>query len=178
MLALEKCATILLADDDQNDLLLIQHAFHKSRLLNPLQIVRDGEETVQYLAGEGRFADREKYPWPFLLLLDLHMPKQNGFEVLRWLRGRSELSAVKVAVLTSSSDERDFARAMALGAHSYFLKPGSLDEFVHLMLRIQGHWLLLNSEEAIVSGSASGAALTSTAAGADAKAAGFVSRRS
>jgi CheY-like chemotaxis protein len=135
--------SILLADDDEDDLFLIQRAIQSARLLNPVQVVRDGEEAINYLAGEGRYGNREEFPLPFLLLLDLHMPKQNGFDVLRWMRNRPELGEIKVAVLTSSSHERDYLQAMELGANSYFCKPGSLNEFVQLMLRLQGHWLLL-----------------------------------
>jgi CheY-like chemotaxis protein len=144
---MENRPTILLAEDDEDDVVLIRRAVHKARLLNPLQVVRDGEEALQYLAGEGPFGDREKHPQPFLLLLDLHMPKVNGFEVLRWIRKRPDLQRLKVAVLTSSSDEHDYVKAMQLGAHSYFVKPGGLDEFVRLMLRLHGHWVLLDSPD-------------------------------
>lgn len=143
---MEASPTILLVEDDQNDLYLVQRSFEKSRLVNPLQIVRDGEEAIQYLAGEGDYADRRRYPRPFLILLDLHMPMVNGFEVLRWVRSRREFGDIKIAVLTASADERDYRRAMELGANSYFVKPGSLEEFVNLMLRIQGHWMLLDGK--------------------------------
>ena len=79
-------ATILLAEDDQNDVFFMQRAFSQARLLNPLKVVRDGEETIQYLQGEGVYADRVQYPFPVLLLLDLRMPRRNGFDVLEWLR--------------------------------------------------------------------------------------------
>jgi CheY-like chemotaxis protein len=128
---------------------LIQRAMQQARLLNPLQIVRDGAGALDYLAGEGHYANRQKYPLPYLLLLDLHMPRQNGFDVLCWIRNRPELRRMKMAVLTSSSDEHDYAKAMRLGAHSYFNKPGSLEEFVHLMLRIHGHWVLLDGPESV-----------------------------
>jgi CheY-like chemotaxis protein len=141
---METRPTILIAEDDEDDLLLIQRAIKRARLLNPVQVVRDGEEALAYLGGEGPFADRVQHPVPFLMLLDLHMPKQNGFDVLRWVQRRPELARMKIAILTSSSDEHDYNKAMQLGAHSYFIKPGSLEEFVHLMLRIQGHWLLVD----------------------------------
>jgi CheY-like chemotaxis protein len=143
--------TILLAEDDEDDVLLIRRAVQKARLLNPLQVVRDGEEAIDYLAGNGQFQDRQTFPLPFLLLLDLHMPKQNGFDVLSWIQTRPELQRMKVAVLTSSSDEHHYNRAMKLGAHSYFHKPGSLDEFVRLMMRIHGHWMLLDSGDSVES---------------------------
>jgi CheY-like chemotaxis protein len=144
---METRPTILLAEDDEDDVWLIRRAIQKARLLNPLRIVRDGEQAIRYLAGWGEYADRRLNPLPFLLLLDLHMPKQNGFDVLQWMRKRADLHKVKVAVLTSSSDARHYKRAMELGAHSYFAKPGSVDELVQLMFRIQGHWVLLDGSD-------------------------------
>jgi CheY-like chemotaxis protein len=139
--------TILLVEDDENDLFLVQRSIERSRLVNPVRVVRDGEEAIRYLAGEGCYSDRRAHPRPFLMLLDLHMPLVNGFEVLRWVRERPEYASLKIAVLTASSDERDYQRAMELGADSYFIKPGSLDEFVNLMMRIQGHWMLLDGQQ-------------------------------
>jgi two-component system response regulator len=131
--------SLLLAEDNEDDLFLIQRAMEQSRLVNPVHVVRDGEEVIEYLAGEGRFTDRAKHPAPMLLLLDLRMPKQDGFDVLRWIKSQHpRFARMKVVVLTGSPDERDLALATALGADSYFRKPGSLSEFVNLMLRIQG----------------------------------------
>src|SRR5436190_23460124 len=93
-------APVLLAEDDPDDVLLTHIAFEKARLANPLQVVRDGEEAIAYLQGEGRFADRRKYPLPILLLLDLKMPKINGFQVLEWLRHEPVLKRLPVAVMT------------------------------------------------------------------------------
>jgi len=137
-------STILLAEDNEDDIILMQRAFTKARLANPLRVVHDGDEAIRYLAGEGFYADRQENPVPLMLLLDLHLPKVNGFEVLHWLRSHPPLEQLIVVVLTSSTDQRDFARARELGAHSYFTKPGGLDELVNLMLRVQGYWLLLD----------------------------------
>ncbi len=137
-------ATILVVEDDPDDIYLIKRAVDKSRLANPIRFVRDGEEALSYLRAEGWYSDREAHPLPFLIFLDLHMPRVDGFEVLRWIKSRPELHQIKVVVLTSSAAERDYAQAMQLGAHSYFVKPGGLEEFVQLMLRIQGHWLLID----------------------------------
>jgi CheY-like chemotaxis protein len=112
-----------------------------------LQVVRDGADTIEYLGGEGLYDNRDLFPFPLLLLLDLHMPKVNGFDVLRWIQEHPEIPPLKVAVLTSSAEPRDYASAMALGAHSYFVKPGSLIEFVELMRRIQGHWALFDGPD-------------------------------
>jgi CheY-like chemotaxis protein len=137
-------ATILLVEDNEDDILLLQRAFSRARLANPMKIVRDGEEAIQYLSGEGKYSNRERYPYPLILLLDLHLPKTSGFEVLEWLQDHRRSKELVVVVLTSSAEQRDFDEAHALGADSYMVKPGSIEELVSLMLRIQGHWLLLD----------------------------------
>jgi CheY-like chemotaxis protein len=137
-------ATILLVEDSDDDILLMQRAFNRARLANPLKVVHDGEEALQYLAGDGKYSNRDRYPFPLMLLLDLHLPKIDGFEVLKWLQKQQLSKDLYIVVLTSSAEQRDFEEAYALGADSYMHKPGSLEELVKLMLRIQGHWLLLN----------------------------------
>src|SRR5262245_29053330 len=112
-------APVLLAEDDPDDILLTHIAFEKARLANPLQVVHDGEEALAYLKGKGRFADREKYPIPILLLLDLKMPKIDGFQVLEWLRKDAKLYGLPVAVMTSSDHDPHVRRAYELGADSY-----------------------------------------------------------
>src|ERR1051326_2388427 len=94
-------STVLLAEDDLDDVLLTQIAFERARLANPLQVVRDGEEAIAYLRGEGAFADRERFPFPILLLLDLKMPKVDGFQVLSWLQSQPPSLQVPVAIMTS-----------------------------------------------------------------------------
>src|SRR2546425_7191817 len=118
-----ECATVLLAEDDLDDVLLTQIAFRRARLANPLHVVRDGEEAIAYLSGEGAFADRDRFPFPILLLLDLKMPKVDGFEVLEWLQSQPARRHLPVAILTSSDQDPDIGRAHALGADSYLIKP-------------------------------------------------------
>src|SRR6185295_4086868 len=100
-------ATVLLAEDDPDDILLTQIAFEKARLANPLQVVRDGEEAIAYLSGQGPFSDRNRFPLPILLLLDLKMPKIPGFQVLEWLRRQPHLDRLPVAIMTSSDQDPD-----------------------------------------------------------------------
>src|SRR5262245_1735495 len=114
--------TILLAEDDDNHVALIRRAFQKAGLINPIQVVHDGEEAIAYLKGEGAFANRAEYPLPTLLLLDLKMPRKNGFEVLRWIRQQPTLAALRIVVLTSSQDIRDVNQAYQLGANSFLVK--------------------------------------------------------
>ena len=135
---------ILLAEDDSNDVLLIQRAFAKAGLKDVLKIVRDGEQAIDYLSGRGVYGDREKYPLPYLLLLDLKMPGTDGFEVLQWLRGELELRRLLVVVLTSSNLQADVDRAYELGANSYLVKPVEFEEMVNLIQRFEAYWTEIN----------------------------------
>jgi len=137
-------ATVLLAEDDLDDVLLTQIAFERARLANPLQVVRDGEEAIAYLKGEGAYADRERYPFPILLLLDLKMPKVDGFQVLEWLQSQPERSHLPVAIMTSSDHDPDMNRAYELGADSYLIKPPNAITLLELVQRIHGYWLIVN----------------------------------
>src|SRR4029077_13538322 len=109
--------------DDENDALLIGRAFRRSGWGKDLQNVRGGEQGVDYLSGHGSYANRERFPLPFLVLLDLKMPGLDGFEVLQWLRAEPELKRLLVVVLTSSNLQADVDRAYELGANSYLVKP-------------------------------------------------------
>ena len=114
---------ILLAEDDDNDVFFMRRALQKSQLDFAIQVVSDGQQAVDYLSGEGKFSNREQYPLPSVILLDLKMPFLDGFEVLAWIRKQPSFNEVPVAVLTSSAEERDRRRARELGARAYFVKP-------------------------------------------------------
>src|SRR5258708_10790569 len=137
-------ATVLLAEDDPDDVLLTQIAFENARLANPLQVARDGEEAIAYLQGDGRYADRKRFPLPILLLLDLQMPKVSGFQVLEWIRAHPELTHLPVAIMTSSYLDPDVARAYQLGAHSYLIKPPDAEALLALVQRLHAYCLFLN----------------------------------
>ena len=115
--------TILLAEDNEDDIFIFERAYKQTGTKNPVQIARDGEEVADYLAGEGAFADRRKFPLPYLLLLDLKLPLRPGLEILEWMRSKPELASINVVVLTSSAEQRDLARARELGARCYLVKP-------------------------------------------------------
>lgn len=136
--------TILMVEDDPNDILLTQRAFMQASLVNPLRIVRDGDEAVAYLGGRGIYADRSRYPLPSLILLDLKLPKRSGLEVLEFLRGQPALKQTPVIVLTSSQESSDIQRAYALGANSYLLKPVGFDGLLDMVKAIGMYWVLLN----------------------------------
>ena len=115
--------TILLAEDDPNDVFFMQRALTKAGLNTPLHIVRNGQEALEYLGGLGKFGDRAEYPLPSLLLLDLKMPFVDGFEVLAWARSQPGLKQLPIVVLTSSAQDSDREKAAGLGASAYFVKP-------------------------------------------------------
>ena len=139
-----RSAHILLAEDDENDVMLMRRAFNRARIINPLQVVGDGEEAISYLKGEGIFYDRIKHPFPCLFLLDLKMPRKNGFDVLVWLRGQPNLRRLLTVVLTSSKESRDINLAYELGANSYLVKPPDFQDLVNMMKSMEGYWLFLN----------------------------------
>jgi len=134
-------AVILLAEDREDDIYLVRRAFQKGGIINPLFVVRDGEEAVAYLQGRGRYFNREEFPLPALLLLDLKMPKMDGFEVLKWIRQQSGFSSLRVVVLTSSDAIRDVNVAYHLGANSFLVKPMDFENVVELGKVIQDYWL-------------------------------------
>jgi CheY-like chemotaxis protein len=137
---------ILLAEDEENDVILIKRAFERSRLLNPIQVVENGEEALLYLSGGGKYADRTVYPFPTLLLLDLKLPKKNGFEVIQAVRANDDWKRLLIVVLSSSSLNPDINRAYELGANSYLVKPPDFDNLIAMLKQLQSYWLILNAK--------------------------------
>jgi len=135
---------ILLVEDDPNDVLLIQRAFQKAGLRNALKVVRDGEQAIEYLSGKGNYSQRDRYPLPFLVLLDLKMPGTDGFEVLEWVRSEPTLKRLLVVVLTSSNLQADVDRAYETGANSYLVKPVEFDQMVNMIKRFEAYWTEIN----------------------------------
>jgi CheY-like chemotaxis protein len=135
---------ILLVEDDENDVLLIQRAFLKAGGRFSLKTVCDGEQAIDYLSGKGVFADRQINPMPFLVLLDLRMPRKDGFEVLRWVRAESNFKRLLVVVLTSSDMQVDINRAYEMGANSYLVKPVEFSEMVNMVRRFEAYWSEIN----------------------------------
>lgn len=135
---------ILLVEDDANDVFLLRRAFTKAGIESGLHTVADGEEAVSYLAGEGKFSDRDQHPLPQLVLLDLKLPRRSGLEVLEWVRARPELRRIPVIVLTSSRESRDVNRAYDLGANSYLVKPVSFEDLLSLTQALDRYWVAWN----------------------------------
>lgn len=139
----EKSITILLAEDNEDDLWLMQQALRKACLPRPAMVVRDGEQAIDYLAGNGIYANRSEYPFPFVLLLDLKMPRRDGFEVLEWWRSEPRSQHLTIIVLTSSASRVDIERAYALGATSYLCKPSELADLSEMVGRILQYWAIV-----------------------------------
>ena len=137
-------AVILLVEDQENDILLIRKAFEKGQILNPLFVVRSGEEAMAYLAGEGKFRNREEYPLPDLMLLDIKMPGLDGFEVLRWVRAQSGFSSLLIVMLTSSDRVFDVNQAYKLGANSFLVKPLDFENYLQTCHVLRQYWLNMN----------------------------------
>ncbi len=137
---------ILLVEDNPNDVLLIRRAFNKASIVNPLNVVGDGEKAVAYLAGDGEYADRARFPLPLFILLDLKLPRKSGHEVLAWLRAQPVLRRIPVVVLTSSSMKDDVEQCYDGGVNSYLVKPVDFQELLGLMGLIRQYWLGANEK--------------------------------
>jgi CheY-like chemotaxis protein len=132
--------TILLADDDETEVFLMQRTLHALGLTHPLRVAHDGAEAIEYLAGQGVFADRRAYPVPDCVILDLKMPKVDGFEVLEFIKSHPELAVIPTIVWSGSLDARDVKRAYCLGANGYVTKPNSPEEFRSTLEAVFKYW--------------------------------------
>lgn len=139
-------APVLAAEDEETDAFLLRQAFRKAGVPNDLIIARDGQDAVGYLNGDPPYADRSQHPLPCLLLLDLRMPRMDGFDVLAWLSERPQFKNLPVVVLSSSSHESDIEKAREMGAWDYQIKPHSMEQLVQLTNELSARWL--SSEQA------------------------------
>src|SRR4051812_7531995 len=124
---------ILIAEDSENDMLLLKSAIRRARVPNPIQVVADGVEAIDYLEGNGPYEDRLTFPFPGALFLDLKTPRLDGFDVLRWLKDHEECKVIPVMMLTGSAQESDVVKAYQMGANSFMVKPGGLDDLTALV---------------------------------------------
>ncbi len=134
---LDPNATILLVEDDPNDVFLMQRALKRTDIKNPLQIAENGQEAIDYLSGSNKFSDRTQFPIPNLIFLDLKLPYKSGFEVLNFIRVQSALDSTLVVVLTSSSEERDIKESYRLGARAFLVKPPTPAMLSELMISLK-----------------------------------------
>lgn len=136
--------SILLVEDDPDDVVLIQRAFSRAGSTARIDVVRDGESAIDYLSGTGAYGDRSAHPIPTLVLLDLKLPRRSGFEVLRWMRTEPAVRRLPVVVLTSSRESSDVGRAYDCGANSYLVKPVSPEQTRRLADALGLYWLRMN----------------------------------
>jgi CheY-like chemotaxis protein len=134
--------TVIVVEDEPDEVFLLKQAFQRVGLKNPLLVLRDGQEAIDYLSRPGA-ASGPGVP-PALMLLDLKMPRKTGFEVLEWLRRQPGLKRIVVVVMSSSNLMSDVNRAYELGCNSYLLKPGNVDQLAEMVKLINSYWLLLN----------------------------------
>lgn len=140
---------ILLVEDDSNDILFIKRAFSQVNVTNPIQIVKDGDAAIDYLSGEGDYADRDRYPLPALILLDLKLPRRSGIEILEWIRQQPGLKRIPVVVLTSSRESIDVNRSYDLGVNSYLVKPVKFNALATMIAAVDHYWLGMNEHPSL-----------------------------
>ena len=143
-------ATILIAEDDPNDLLFLRMALEAIGVQNPIAEAKDGKEALDYLNGNGAYTDRMRYPLPYLLLLDLKLPHLMGLDLLKWIRQCPELDSLVVIVFTSSANPADIDEAYKLGANAYLVKPSSFAKLQPMAQSLKDFWLIHNQSSPTV----------------------------
>jgi CheY-like chemotaxis protein len=139
---MNKKLEILLAEDSSDDLELIRMALSKDNLPGTFHIVRNGQEAIDYLKGQGKFENRSTYPFPDLMVLDVKMPQVTGFEALQWLRNHPACASMPVVMLSGSESKEDIEQAYRLGANSYFSKPPTVNALTALLRALVHYWWL------------------------------------
>jgi CheY-like chemotaxis protein len=133
--------TIALVEDNDDDVFAMKRALVRARIINPLEVLTDGQIALNYLVGKNSFANRDIHPLPFIIFLDLKLPFVDGFEILEWIRTDASLGKLPVVVLTSSPESRDYARAYALGARSYLVKPPTAEVIRDVIDSLGSFWM-------------------------------------
>ncbi len=135
---------ILLIEDNEDDVILIQRALRKGGIDAPIRVARDGDDAIDFFSGTGHYKNISLFPLPTVVLLDLRLPKKNGFEVLEWIKSHRKLASLPVVVFTNSVQESDLKQAYALGANSYLKKPSTMAETTDLLKAVGAYWLDFN----------------------------------
>jgi CheY-like chemotaxis protein len=138
--------TILIAEDVEEDLEMLLRAFQFLGVQNPVQTVKDGQQVLDYFGGRGIYSDRNKYPIPGILMLDIQMPKRNGLEVLHCINRSTHYSELLVVVLTGLTDNHYIDKAYLAGAHSFLRKPVKAAELQNLATFYNNFWLVDNDD--------------------------------
>ncbi|MGH3443316.1 MAG: response regulator [Nitriliruptorales bacterium] len=135
---------ILVVEDEPQHATLIRAALDTSHVVNPVVVASDGDEAIAYLSGDGEYVDRTRHPLPALVLLDLHLPRVSGLDVLGWMKTQPEVRRLPVIMLTASQDDDDIRAAYDLGANSYLVKPVGFDALLDVVKGLSLYWLVLN----------------------------------
>lgn len=135
---------VLLVEDDEDDVFFMKRAFKEAGIITPLNVVGDGREAIDYLSGNGKYADRKLWQLPCLILLDLKLPLVLGLDVLKWIRSKHDFDSVIVVVLTSSREDKDVELSYGFGANSYLVKPPDAANLHEMVKRIKEYWLETN----------------------------------
>lgn len=141
---------ILLVEDNEDDVFLMKRALDQAEVRNPLHVVDTGQAAIDYLEGAGPYADRDRFPLPVVVFLDLKLPFKSGHEVLAWMRRHERFETTVVVVLTSSDETSDVSKAYRLGANSYLIKPPTAQDLVDMAKAFKWYWLEYNQFESPV----------------------------
>jgi CheY-like chemotaxis protein len=136
--------SLLVVDDDENDLLFMRRAISRAEISNPVQVVRDGQQAIDYLAGTGSFADRIQFPLPGLIITDYQLPLKSGFDLLKWLRSRPGLKRIPVILLSSTANPAEMSAVFDAGGNAFVVKPTGMLELVDLFKAIKEFWINFN----------------------------------
>lgn len=137
---MDEAFPILIAEDDENDIVILEHALRQVGFANPVHVCRDGAEVLAYFCGQGPFADRAKFPFPRILITDLKMPKVDGMQILKWLHEHPECNVIPRIVLTASRLASDIQQAYKLGANSYLVKPVNYERLTEMLKLTFDYW--------------------------------------
>jgi CheY-like chemotaxis protein len=138
--AMDEQFPILIAEDDENDALILERALRKGGFKNPFHFCRDGEDVISYLRGQGHYQNRRIFPFPRILITDLKMPKLNGLEILKWLYHHQECNVIPKVVLTASTQATDIQEAYRWGANSYLVKPAGYESLSRMLKLFFDYW--------------------------------------
>ena len=138
---MHRSCTILIVDDDENDIFFVKRAFTEINVHCTFQVMKNGQDTIDYLSGIGEYANRRKYPLPMMILMDLKMPIMDGFQVLIWLRARDGIKVIPTVVFSSSDMPQDITRAYELGANSFMTKSVTYDGLLIKLQTLSQYWL-------------------------------------
>jgi CheY-like chemotaxis protein len=132
--------TILIAEDDSNDVVILKKALERAGIKYPIHVVPDGQEAVEYLRGAGQYSDRTKFPFPNVVFLDLKMPRMTGFDVLEWSKNNPQCAVIPVIILTASKQEEDIKKAYEMGANAYLVKPSQIGDLQNMVKTSFDFW--------------------------------------